>query len=409
MAAKKTTRKKTAKPKARPRLYASRPHLFTSESVADGHPDKVADHISDAILDDIIAQDPDCRVALETLVSTGMAFIAGEITTTAYCDFVAVVRNTIKEIGYDDPATGFDWQTVGVLSAVKPQSPDIAQGVNRKRRAQMGAGDQGLMFGFACDQTPTLMPAPMYYAHRVTERLGQVRMDGSLDYLYPDGKSQVTIEYRDGRPARLDAVVVAAMHKDVVTHAKIKRDIVDEVIRPCFPDGFADSKTKFFVNETGKFVIGGPRADVGLTGRKIIVDTYGGYGSHGGGAFSGKDPSKVDRTASYMARHVAKTVVAAGLAEECEVQLAYAIGVPEPVSLLVETYGTSELPEVAIEAAAREVFTFTPWEMIEYLKLRRPIFKKTAAYGHYGREEPEFTWERTDRARRLKRAAEQNA
>jgi S-adenosylmethionine synthetase len=403
------SKKRTTKKAARPRLYTSRPHLFTSESVADGHPDKVADHISDAILDDIIGQDPDCRVACEALVSTGMAFIAGEITTTAYCDFVAVVRNTVREIGYDDPATGFDWQTIGVLSSIKPQSPDIAQGVNRKSRMAMGAGDQGLMFGFACDQTPTLMPAPIYYAHRVTERLGKVRMDGTLDYLYPDGKSQVTIEYREGRPHRLDAVVVAAMHKDVVTHAKIKRDIIDEVVRPCFPDGFADKKTKFFVNETGKFVVGGPRADVGLTGRKIIVDTYGGYGSHGGGAFSGKDPSKVDRTASYMARHVAKTVVAAGLASECEVQLAYAIGVPEPVSVLVETYGTSEIPEEAIERAAREVFTFTPWKMIEYLKLRRPIFKKTAAYGHYGREEPEFTWERTGQAARLKRAAQANA
>ncbi len=410
MAARKKTKRKADTPKmARPRLYTSRPHLFTSESVADGHPDKVADHISDAILDDIIAQDPDCRVAVETLVSTGMAFVAGEITTKAYCDFVAVVRNTIKEIGYDDPATGFDWQTVGVVSSIKPQSLDIARGVNRKSRMAMGAGDQGLMFGFACDQTPTLMPAPIYFAHRVTERLGKVRRDGTLDYLYPDGKSQVTIEYRDGRPYRLQGVVVAAMHKDVVSHTKIKRDIIAEVIRPSFPDGFADTKTKFYVNETGKFVMGGPRADVGLTGRKIIVDTYGGYGSHGGGAFSGKDPSKVDRTASYMARHVAKTVVAAGLADECEVQLAYAIGVREPVSLLVETYGTSELPEEAIEKAVRQVFSFVPWKMIEYLNLRRPIYKKTAAFGHYGREEPEFTWERTDKARRLRRLSEQNA
>jgi S-adenosylmethionine synthetase len=397
------------KPSKGKKLYTSRPHLFTSESVADGHPDKVADHISDAILDDIIAQDPDCRCAVETMVSTGMAIVAGEITTKAYCDFVQVVRNTVREIGYDDPSTGFDWQTIAVLSSIKPQSPDIAQGVNRKKRDDMGAGDQGLMFGFACDQTPSMMPAPIYYAHRITERLGDVRRKGLLDYLHPDGKSQVTIEYKEGKPARLDAVVVAAMHKDTVQHAKIKRDIIDEVILPCFPQGFADKKTKYFVNETGKFVIGGPRADTGLTGRKIIVDTYGGYGSHGGGAFSGKDPSKVDRTASYMARHVAKNVVAAGLAEECEVQLAYAIGVADPVSVLVETFGTSEIPEGAIEQAVIETFPLRPWKMIEYLDLRRPIFKKTAAYGHYGREDPDFTWEKTGAAAKLKKAAESYA
>jgi len=383
-----------------------RPHLFTSESVADGHPDKVADHISDSILDDIMRQDKNCRCAVETMVSTGMAIVAGEITTTAFCDFVSVVRNTIREIGYDDPATGFDWQTVAVLSSIKPQSPDIAQGVNRKKKEEQGAGDQGLMFGFACNQTPTMMPAPIYYAHRITEKLGEVRKKGVLDYLYPDGKSQVTIEYKHGAPARLDAAVVAAMHKDVVTYAKIKRDIVDEVILPCFPEAMVDGKTKFYVNETGKFVIGGPRADTGLTGRKIIVDTYGGYGSHGGGAFSGKDPSKVDRSASYMARHIAKTVVAAKLAAECEVQLAYAIGVAAPVSVLVETFGTSEIPEAAIEQAVIDTFPLTPYGIISYLNLLRPIYKKTAAYGHYGREDPDFTWEKTGKATTLRKRAE---
>ena len=384
----------------------SRPHLFTSESVADGHPDKVADHISDAILDDIMRQDRNCRVACETLVSTGMAIVAGEITTTAYCDFVAVVRKTIREIGYDDPATGFDWQTVAVLSSIKPQSPDIAQGTHVKMKKKQGAGDQGLMFGFACNQTPTKMPAPIYYAHRVTERLGEVRRKGIIDYLYPDGKSQVTFEYKKGKPARVDAVVVAAMHRDVVTHAQIKRDIVDEVILPSFPHGLIDKKTKFFVNETGKFVIGGPRADTGLTGRKIIVDTYGGYGSHGGGAFSGKDPSKVDRSASYMARHIAKTVIAAKLADECEVQVAYAIGVAEPVSVLVDTFDTSTVPEAAIEQAVLETFDMTPYGIIEYLDLLRPIYKKTAAYGHYGRNDPDFTWEATGQATTLKKRAE---
>ena len=394
---------KKAKSKRPP---AVRPHLFTSESVADGHPDKVADHISDAILDDIMRQDPNCRVACETLVSTGMAIVAGEITTTAYCDFVAVVRNTVREIGYDDPATGFDWQTIAVLSSIKPQSPDIARGTHVKMRKKQGAGDQGLMFGFACNQTPTKMPAPIYYAHRVTERLGEVRRKGILDYLYPDGKSQVTFEYLKGKPSRVDAVVVAAMHKDVVTHAQIKKDIIDEVILPSFPRGLIDKKTKFFVNETGKFVIGGPRADAGLTGRKIIVDTYGGYGSHGGGAFSGKDPSKVDRSASYMARHIAKTVVAAKLADECEVQVAYAIGVAEPVSVLVDTFETAVVPEVAIEDAVRETFDLTPYGIIDYLDLLRPIYKKTAAYGHYGRQDPDFTWEATGRATQLKKRAE---
>jgi len=396
-------------PKKQPkkkRPYTSRPHLFTSESVADGHPDKVADHISDAILDDIIRQDKDCRVAVETLVSTGMAIVAGEITTLAYCDFVAVVRNTIREIGYDDPATGFDWQSVAVLSSIKPQSPDIALGTHTKMRRRQGAGDQGLMFGFACNQTPTKMPAPIYYAHRVTERLGEVRRKGLIDYLQPDGKSQVTFEYVKGKPARVDAVVVAAMHRDVVSHTQIKKEIIDEVILPSFPANFIDKKTKFFVNETGKFVIGGPRADTGLTGRKIIVDTYGGYGSHGGGAFSGKDPSKVDRSASYMARHIAKTVVEAKLADECEVQVAYAIGVADPVSLLVETFESSVVPEAAIEQAVVDTFDMTPYGIIEYLDLLRPIYKKTAAYGHYGRDDPDFTWEATGRAATLKKRAE---
>jgi S-adenosylmethionine synthetase len=386
--------------------HTERAHFFTSESVADGHPDKVADHISDAILDNIMAQDKECRVAVETLVSTGMAIVAGEITTRAYCDFVKVVRETIREIGYDDPATGFDWQTVAVISSIKPQSPDIAQGVNRRKREEQGAGDQGLMFGFACDQTPTKMPAPIYYAHRVTERLGEVRRKGILDFLYPDGKSQVTIEYKEGRPDRVEAVVVAAMHKDVSSHGRIKQDVIDEVILPSFPDGLIDKKTKFYVNETGKFVIGGPRADTGLTGRKIIVDTYGGYGSHGGGAFSGKDPSKVDRSASYMARHIAKTVVVAKLAEECEVQVAYAIGVAKPVSVLVETFGTGKVPEQAIEDAVIETFPLTPYGIIKYLDLLRPIYKKTAAYGHYGREDPDFTWEKTGLATKLKKSAE---
>jgi S-adenosylmethionine synthetase len=400
MPAKKASKTKRSQP---------RRNYFTSESVADGHPDKVADHISDAILDDIMRQDRNCRVACETMVSTGMAIVAGEITTTAYCDFVAVVRNTIREIGYDDPATGFDWQTVAVLSSIKPQSPDIAQGTHIKMKKKQGAGDQGLMFGFACNQTPTKMPAPIYYAHRVTERLGEVRRKGLIDYLYPDGKSQVTFEYAGGKPERVEAVVVAAMHRDVVTHAEIKKDIIDEVILPSFPEELIDKKTKFFVNETGKFVIGGPRADTGLTGRKIIVDTYGGYGSHGGGAFSGKDPSKVDRSASYMARHIAKTVVAAKLADECEVQVAYAIGVAEPVSVLVETFDTSAVPEHAIEQAVLDTFDLTPYGIIEYLDLLRPIYKKTAAYGHYGRADPDFTWEATGRAALLKKRAEANA
>ncbi|MFH1090269.1 MAG: methionine adenosyltransferase [Pseudomonadota bacterium] len=376
-------------------------YLFTSESVTEGHPDKVADQISDAILDAVLAQDKKGRVACETLVTTGIAVIAGEITTDCYVDMPAVVRETIKEIGYNDSSMGFDWETCAVIISIDKQSPDIAQGVNSSEAKEQGAGDQGLMFGFACSETDVLMPMPIYFAHGLTRRLAKVRKNGVLDFLRPDGKSQVTIEYDHGKPKRVEAVVIAAQHTPDVSTRVLREAIMEEVIRKVIPSDLLDSDTKVFINSTGRFVIGGPMGDCGLTGRKIIVDTYGGQGSHGGGCFSGKDPSKVDRSASYMARYAAKNIVAAGLATRCEVQLAYTIGVSDPVSIMVDTFGTGKVADEKITSILPRVFTFKPAGMIAYLDLLRPIYKKTACYGHYGRSEPEFTWEKTDKADEL--------
>jgi S-adenosylmethionine synthetase len=380
--------------------------LFTSESVTEGHPDKIADQISDAILDAIIAQDSHhCRVACESMVTTGLALIAGEITTKENVNYPETVRNTIKDIGYNDSEMGLDWQTCAVITSIDRQSPDIARGVNKKKGKEQGAGDQGLMFGYACNETPELMPMPISYAHKLTKRLAETRKSGELDFLRPDGKSQVTVQYRGEKPVRVEAVVIAAQHHPKVKISTLKEAIREEVIRKVIPEHLLDKKTKFFINATGRFVIGGPHADCGLTGRKIIVDTYGGQGRHGGGCFSGKDPSKVDRSASYMARHVAKNIVAAKLAARCEIQLAYAIGVPEPVSIRLNTFGTSKIPDEKIVRIIREKFSFKPAKIIKYLDLLRPIYKKTAAYGHFGRKEPEFTWERTDRVEELRKAA----
>jgi S-adenosylmethionine synthetase len=374
-------------------------HLFTSESVTEGHPDKIADQISDAVLDTLIAEDPHSRVACETLVTTGLAFIAGEITTKAYADLPAIVRETIKSVGYTRAKYGFDYETCAVISAIHEQSPDIAMGVDPG-----GAGDQGLMFGYACDETEELMPLPIMLAHKLTRRLSQVRKEELLDYLRPDGKSQVTVEYENDKPLRVEAVIVSAQHSSLVKLETIREDIQEKVIEAVIPAHLLDEKTKFFINPTGRFVVGGPQGDCGVTGRKIIVDTYGGVGSHGGGAFSGKDPTKVDRSASYMGRHIAKTIVAAGLAEKVELQIAYAIGVAEPVSIMTDTMGTGKVDEAKLVQAIRQVFPLTPKGIIEYLDLRRPIFKKTAAYGHFGRNEPEFTWEKTDKAEALRKA-----
>jgi S-adenosylmethionine synthetase len=376
-------------------------YLFSSESVTEGHPDKVADQISDAILDSIIAQDKKARVACETLVTTGLALIAGEITTDCWVDMPRVVRETIKEIGYNDSAMGFDWETCAVLTSIDKQSPDIAMGVNGNELKEQGAGDQGIMFGFACKETEVLMPMPIHFAHLLTRRLARVRKNGLLGFLRPDGKSQVTVEYEDGRPKRIDAVVIAAQHSPDVSIKVVREAIMEDVIKRVLPAEFLDADTKFHINATGRFVIGGPAGDCGVTGRKIIVDTYGGQGSHGGGCFSGKDPSKVDRSASYMARYAAKNVVAAGLADRCEVQLAYAIGVAEPVSIMVETFGTGKQSDDDLIKAIRHVFSFKPAAMIAHLDLLRPIYHKTACYGHYGREEPEFTWEKTDKTDEL--------
>jgi len=374
-------------------------HLFTSESVTEGHPDKIADQISDAVLDAVMQGDPQGRVACETLVTTGLAFIAGEITTDVYVDFPSVVRDTIKEIGYTRAKYGFDYATCAVVSSIDPQSPDIAMGVD-----EGGAGDQGLMFGFACEETPELMPLPIMLAHKLTLRLTEARKTGELEWLRPDGKSQVTVEYDGDTPRRVEAVVVSCQHSDLIGLDDLREDVREIVIGRVIPAAMIDESTKIFINPTGRFVVGGPQGDCGLTGRKIIVDTYGGVGSHGGGAFSGKDPTKVDRSGSYMARHVAKNVVAAGLATRVEVQLAYAIGVADPVSIMVDTFGTGVVPEDPLKAAIREVFPLRPQEIIEDLDLRRPIFKKTAAYGHFGRNEPEFTWERTHRVDELRTA-----
>jgi len=379
--------------------------LFTSESVTEGHPDKVADQISDAILDAIIAQDKNARVACETMVTTGMAIIAGEITTSCYVHMPSIVRETIKEIGYNDSAMGFDWETCAVITSIDEQSSDIKQGVDEKEDHEQGAGDQGLMFGYACDETPELMPMPIIYAHRLTRRLAEVRKKKILDFLRPDGKSQVTIQYINGKPTRVDSVVIAAQHSENISYEKLREGIIEEVIFKIIPEKLRDQNTKYYVNTTGRFVIGGPKADCGLTGRKIIVDTYGGVGSHGGGCFSGKDPTKMDRSASYMARHIAKNVVAAGLAAKCEVQMAYTIGKAQPVSVMIDTSRTSKIPPDKIAKIINEHFDMRPKAIVKYLDLRKPIYKQTACYGHFGRNEPGFTWERTDRAEELRKAA----
>ncbi|MBW1730946.1 MAG: methionine adenosyltransferase [Deltaproteobacteria bacterium] len=379
--------------------------LFTSESVTEGHPDKIADQISDHILDKILEQDKHARVACETLVTTGMAIIAGEITTSAYVDMPDVVRETIKDIGYNNSSMGFDWQTCAVLSSIDKQSPDIAIGVNGKGLyKEQGAGDQGLMFGYACTDTPSLMPMPIYLAHNLTRRLAHVRKSGKLPWLRPDGKSQVTVEYVEGKPVRVHTVVIAAQHDPDVNYETLKEAIIEEVIRAVIPHDMLDKNTQYFINTTGRFVVGGPLGDCGLTGRKIIMDTYGGFGYHGGGAFSGKDPTKVDRSASYMCRYIAKNIVAAGLAEKCEIQVAYTIGRAHPVSVMVGAYSTGVVSSQELTQLVLKKFDLRPAAIIERLDLLRPIYRKTANYGHFGRELPEFTWEKTDLVEDLKRA-----
>ncbi|HXN42407.1 MAG TPA: methionine adenosyltransferase [Myxococcaceae bacterium] len=375
--------------------------LFTSESVTEGHPDKVADQISDGVLDALIAQDVHARVAVETLVKTGLAIVAGEVSTSGYAEIPKIVRSTICRIGYTDSSMGFDGNTCGVMVAIEGQSQDIARGVEKK---EQGAGDQGMMFGFACDETPELMPAPISYAHLLTRRLADIRRK-QHNWLRPDGKSQVTVEYRDNEPVRIDTVVVSTQHAEEVSNKKIHEVVMEDVIYKVLPKKFLDKKTKFHINPTGRFVIGGPMGDSGVTGRKIIVDTYGGMGRHGGGAFSGKDPSKVDRSAAYMARYIAKNVVAAGLARRCEVQISYAIGVAEPVSVLVDTFGTATVSEEKISEAVRRTFGLKPREIIDHLDLLRPIYQRTASYGHFGRSDKDFTWERTDKKDALRDAA----
>jgi len=375
-------------------------HLFTSESVTEGHPDKVADQISDAVLDAVLEQDPYGRVACEVLVTTGICVVAGEITTTCYVDVPRVARQTIQDVGYTDAAYGFDCKTCGVLNAIQGQSPDIAMGVDPG-----GAGDQGLMFGYACDETAELMPMPIMLAHKLVRRLSEIRRAGTLDFLRPDGKSQVSVEYVGGKPKRIDAVVVSTQHSDDVSTETLRVEVKKHIIDAVLPAGMVDSGTKYHINPTGRFVVGGPHGDTGLTGRKIIVDTYGGMGRHGGGAFSGKDPTKVDRSACYMARYIAKNLVAAGLASRCEVQLAYAIGVAEPVSVMVNAFGTASVPEEKMTAMIRAHFPLTPKGIIDHLKLRRPIYRKTAAFGHFGRTVESFSWEATDKAEELRQEA----
>jgi len=377
-------------------------HFFTSESVTSGHPDKLADCISDSILDALLAQDKHSRVACETMVTTGLAMIAGEITSQAQVSFPDIVRETIRDIGYTSSEMGFDWQTCAVMTSIDKQSPDIAQGVNESDGLykEQGAGDQGLMFGFACDETPELMPSPILYAHKLTKQLADVRSEGVLKFLRPDGKSQVTIEYEDELPKRVDTIVISTQHSPDVSYEEIRESVIEKIIKPVIPEDFIDDETRYFINPTGKFVVGGPMGDCGLTGRKIIVDTYGGMGRHGGGCFSGKDPSKVDRSAAYMGRHVAKNIVAAGLASKCEVQVAYAIGVAEPVSVRVDFMGTGKIDEARAEDIVREVFDLRPAAIIDYLNLKRPIYRPTAAYGHFGRPERDglFTWEEVNKA-----------
>ncbi len=375
--------------------------LFTSESVTEGHPDKIADQVSDSILDAIIEKDPMCRVACETLVTTGLAFVAGEITTNCYVEIPDIVRETIKGIGYTRAKYGFDFETCSVITSIHNQSSDIAMGVDIG-----GAGDQGIMFGYATNETPELMPMPILLAHKLTRQLSRLRKEDILPYLRPDGKSQVTVEYQNGKPVRIDTIIVSAQHSPDVTLKEIREDIIEKVIKPVIPKELLDEEqVTYHINPTGRFVIGGPQGDTGVTGRKIIVDTYGGVGSHGGGAFSGKDPTKVDRSASYMARYIAKNLVAAGIMDKCEVQLAYAIGVPDPISILIDPFRTEKIQVEKIVKLVRDHFPMTPKGMIDYLNLRRPIFKKTAAYGHFGRTEPEFTWERTDLADKLRKEA----
>ncbi len=380
--------------------HDKRNYLFTSESVTEGHPDKIADQISDAVLDAVMKDDPSGRVACETLVTTGLVVVAGEITTTAHIDYSDLVRGVIRDVGYVRAKYGFDAETCGVISALKRQSPDIAMGVDTG-----GAGDQGLMFGFACDETEELMPLPILLAHRLTRRLAEVRKTGVVDFLRPDGKSQVTVEYANGRPARVDCVVLSTQHSESVSSRDLHGAVLHEVIKPVIPETMLDKRTKFHINPTGRFVVGGPMGDAGLTGRKIIVDTYGGYSRHGGGALSGKDPTKVDRSACYMARYVAKNLVAAGVASKVEVQIAYAIGVAEPVSVMADTFGTGVIADEQITELIRALFSLTPRGIIETLNLRRPIYRQTATYGHFGRSEPGFTWERADKAEAIRKEA----
>ena len=381
-----------------------RNYLFTSESVTEGHPDKVCDQISDAILDEFLKQDPESRVAVETLTTTGIVVVAGEVTSSAKFDVQDVVRKTLREIGYDDPQLGFDADSCSVLVSLHSQSLDISQGVSSNENKEQGAGDQGLMFGYATNETEEMMPMPITLAHKLTKRLAEVRKGKLLPWIRPDGKSQVTVEYEDGKPKKLDTIVIATQHSPEISNEQIKKEIIEKVVKPVCGKYWHD-KIKVHVNPTGRFVIGGPPGDAGLTGRKIIVDTYGGMGRHGGGAFSGKDPSKVDRSACYMCRYIAKNIVAAGLAERCEVQVAYAIGVAEPVSLMVSTFDTSKIPEEQIENLVRKHFDMRPAAIISQLQLKRPIYRKTAAYGHFGRNEPEFSWEKTDKAEVLRKAA----
>ncbi len=387
--------------------------FFTSESVTEGHPDKICDQISDAVLDAILAQDPRGRVACETIVTTGQVHIFGEITTTARVDFPKIIRQTIKEIGYDRAKYGFDCETCGILVSMDEQSPDIAMGVDRSLEAKqdaadkydIGAGDQGMMFGYATNETPEFLPLPLAMAHRLSRRLAEVRKNGTLPYLRPDGKTQVTVEYDDGKPVRIEAIVISSQHGEDVSHETIEKDLIEKVIRAVIPAEYLDAETKYYINPTGRFVIGGPQGDAGLTGRKIIVDTYGGMARHGGGAFSGKDPTKVDRSAAYAARYVAKNIVAAGIADRCEIQLAYAIGVAQPVSVLVDTFGTGKIPEETIAELIHENFELRPAGIIDMLDLRRPIYRQTAAYGHFGRTDIDLPWEHTDKAEILRKQA----